>query len=81
MRYFFRLHECGDVTRDVEGLELPSLVAAERNAIDAARGYMCGELQQGHLCLGCCIVIEDRRRHELSRVWFRDAVAVTGIPG
>ena len=81
MIYYFHLNECGDATEDEEGSEFADLPAATASAIRDAREIMCAEVKDGKLCLGCCIIIEDGAHQEVSRVWFRDAVAVTGLGG
>lgn len=80
MLYFFHLHECGTATLDEEGRELPTLDAAQTVATTAARDIMCGEVHEGRLCLSCCIVIEDDAHQEVSRVWFHEALQVSGLP-
>lgn len=77
--YFLHLHECGTVTEDDDGLELPDLAAARRVATEAARDVMAGEVKQGRLCLSCCIVIGDREGGEVDRIPFRDVLAITGV--
>lgn len=77
-RFFFHLHECGEVTPDEEGCELPDLEAAHVRAVEAARDVMAGEVRYGALCLDCSIRIADARGEPLMRVLFRDALAVSG---
>lgn len=77
--YFMHLHECGTIYTDGEGRELPDLPTAREHALHEARHIMSQEVLGGALCLGCCIVVEDVGHHEVLRVAFRDALAVTGI--
>ncbi|QQV77957.1 hypothetical protein H5J25_04200 [Sphingomonas aliaeris] len=77
-RYFFDLHECGSVTRDPEGQELPDIDVARETAIESARAIMCYELSHGHLCLSCHIDINDNEGRNLERVAFRDSVEISG---
>lgn len=79
VRYFFHLNQCGSVTADLEGLDLPDLSAGRETAITAARDVMCGELVNGALCLGCHIDIADAKGRVLLTVRFIDAVHVTGL--
>ena len=78
-RYFFHLLESDEVTDDPDGRVLPDLEAARLVAIADARAIMSDEMQSGHLCLGCCIVIVSDAGVELSRVAFREAVDLTGL--
>lgn len=75
--YFFHLHECGNVTRDEEGQDMPHLAAARHHAEEAARAIMCSELTDGDLCLSCHIEIEHRDSGETTIVPFRDAIRIT----
>jgi hypothetical protein len=76
-RFFFHLHECGRVTNDLEGRELPDLAAAQHHAEAAARDIMCSEMVDGELCLACHIEIENCDDGARSTVRFRDAVRIT----
>lgn len=77
--FYFQLHECGTLIADDEGRELPDLAAAHAAAIAEARQVMSSEVLDGRLCLSCCMVIEDARHREVSRVPFREALALTGL--
>ncbi len=77
-RMFFHLHECGTVTRDEEGRDLPDIESAERAAIEAAREIMCAEVARGHLCLDCHIEVVDEQGERLVFLPFADALVVTG---
>ncbi|MDB5677095.1 hypothetical protein [Sphingomonas bacterium] len=76
--YFFHLHECGTVTRDEEGKDMPDLAAARHHAETAARHIMCAEVVDGDLCLSCRIEIENRDSGERTEIHFRDVVNITG---
>jgi glycerol-3-phosphate dehydrogenase len=76
-RFFFHLHEPGDVTIDAEGLELSDLATARDHAETAARSIMCSEVIEGDLCLRCHIEIENRENGERTTVEFRDVVQIT----
>ena len=77
-RYYLHLHECGTLIPDEDGMELANDGAAHAEAIKAARDVMAGEVKEGRLCLGCCIVITDYAGTEVGRVPFREALIVTG---
>lgn len=77
--YHFHIHHCTALARDEEGLELPDLAAARREAIAGARSIMGDELAKGRLCLGCHIEIEDGAGLLLATVAFRDAVTITSL--
>ena len=76
-RFFFHLHECGALTVDEEGKELPDLAAARHHAENAARHIMCAELVDGDLCLKCYIEIENRDDGTRTTVLFRDVIHIT----
>ena len=73
-RFYLNLNECGKIVWDEEGHALANIEAARLVAVIAARDIMASEIQRGHLCLGCCIIIEDDRRRELLRVPFTSAI-------
>lgn len=77
-RFFFHLHECGDLTLDNEGREFPDMAAALIAATADARGLMAAEVLKGKLCLSCHIDVEDVESGERVRLPFRDAVALSG---
>ncbi len=77
-RYFFDLHECGCVTTDAEGMERPSLEAVRNEAVRAARGIMCAEVDRGQLCLSCHIEVRDEAGVMVMKVAFGDLLRVTG---
>jgi hypothetical protein len=77
-RYFFHLHQCGSLTDDPEGAELPDLEAARLTAITAARDVMGGELTAGVICFSCHIEIADADGRVLLAAPFKDAVRVSG---
>lgn len=78
-RYYMNLHECGVVTEDLEGVDLPDASAAAANAMIAARDVMAGEVKSGALCLSCKIVVLDKHGHQVAEVYFRDALNVSGL--
>lgn len=72
------LHECGVVTEDEEGRDLPDLATAQRYAETAARAIIRSEAEDGPLCLGCHIEIENSETGEQHVVEFRDVGCITG---
>ncbi len=79
VRYFFHLHECGTVTVDEEGTLLPDAELARAKGVEHARAIMSAEVQEGRLCLGCCIEVLDESGRRVADVPFRDAIALSGI--
>jgi hypothetical protein len=78
-RYYMNLHECGVVTEDLEGIDLPDAGAAAANATTAARDVMAGDVRGGALCLSCKIVVLDEHGCQIAEVCFRDALSVSGL--
>ena len=78
IHFMFHLHECGVVTEDEEGRDLPDFESARHYAEIAARAIMCSELEDGDICLGCHIEIENRDTGERHIVAFRDVVRIVG---
>lgn len=78
-RYFFHLHECGTVLLGDEGADLPDMDAAIARGVVVAREIMAEEVRHGRLCLACFFEIEDEAKTETARVYFRDAIVVTGF--
>ena len=78
-RYFFDLHECGEVVEDAEGCEAGDAEAARAMAITCARSIMMSEVADGRLCLSCHIVVRNERREPILEVPFREAIALTGV--
>ena len=78
-RYFFDLHECGDVVEDAEGCDAGDAEAARAVAIRSARSIMMSEVADGRLCLSCHIVVRNERREAILEVPFRDAIQLSGF--
>lgn len=78
-RYFFHLHECGEVTLDEEGALLDDVERARAVGIQHARAIMSAEVREGRLCLGCCIEVIDEGGRQVAQVPFRDAIALSGV--
>lgn len=77
-RFFFHLHECGTLLADEEGLERHRQDVREI-AIQSARDVMSGAIKDGHLCVSCCIVVEDSNHNEVMRVPFKEALTISGL--
>ncbi len=65
---------------DPEGRDFATLDAAREAAITDARAIMCGEIDDGALCLSCYIDISDEAHVHQTRVLFSDAVEVSPGP-
>ncbi|MBY0520109.1 MAG: hypothetical protein K2P79_06755 [Sphingomonas sp.] len=76
-RFLFHLHESGAVTKDEEGRELTDLAMAQRYAETAARAIISADVEEGALCLGCFIEIENSQTGQRNVVAFRDVVHIT----
>ncbi len=78
-RYFFDLHECGEVVVDAEGCDARDPRAARELAMKSARSIMMAEVADGRLCLSCHIVIRDENRIAILEVPFREAIQLSGL--
>ena len=78
-RYFFDLHECGDVVEDAEGCEVSDADAARELAMKSARSIMMSEVADGRLCLSCHIVVRNEFREAILEVPFREAIQLSGL--
>jgi hypothetical protein len=75
-RFFF--HVLNDIdAADEEGQELPSLAAANLQAIDYVRDLAASAVRQGRLNLTHRINVEDEQGHCLLSVTFGDAVEIS----
>ena len=72
-RFYFDLHRSG-VKADHEGLELPDLEAARREAIREARSVVTESLQRGHLPPEYRIEVRDERDETVLVVPFFKAI-------
>lgn len=78
-RFFFDLHECGNISKDDEGVERVGLEEIRDAAYRSAREVMCAELVEGRLCLACHIEVRDETGAVVLTVPFREAVTITGL--
>lgn len=76
MLYRFNLIEGANIVSDVEGLDLPDIVAARAYAIAAARSIMADDVLCGALALSHSIEIATENGTRLMNVLFADAVAI-----
>jgi hypothetical protein len=73
-RYFFHLHEDGDVTRDEEGREYASIDAARSAAMRDARSIIAADVERGRLDLSGRIEVHDSQGQVVLIVTFEEAV-------
>jgi hypothetical protein len=73
-RYFFHLHEDGDVTRDEEGREYTSIDAARSAAMRDARSIIAADVERGRLDLSGRIEVHDGQGQVVLIVTFEEAV-------
>ena len=78
-RFYFHLDEDGSIVEDFEGIDLLDLAAARASALQAARGIMAHDIEQGRLSLSTYIAIADADGRYLEQLVFRDAVVITCI--
>ena len=80
-RYY--LHVCNGTgfVEDEEGVELPGVDAARRQAIDGLRDIMAAEMRRGEVNMASFIEIEDEDRRLVSTVSFADAIHITSDQG
>jgi hypothetical protein len=74
-RYFFHVFN-DETSLDDEGLELPTLKAAQAHAITAARSIMSDELKAGRIVLSHHIAVHGENGGILLDVTFGDAVEI-----
>ena len=78
-RFYFNLHETGEIVRDIEGREFPDLSAAKRAAIKDARSIMGYDISRGSLCMSHHIDIQNEHCERVARVTFKDALKIAGL--
>lgn len=74
--FYLHLINGSGITRDPEGLDLPDVAAARREALCAIRSILQEELGQGQLDLGGRIAIDDDKGNFLLDVTFAEAVDI-----
>ena len=75
-RFFFHVYDHA-VALDEEGLELPDLQAAEREAVRGARSLACEQIEHGELHLDHRIDVEDEGGEALFSIRFGEAIDVS----
>jgi len=78
--FYFHICNGNGFTEDEEGVALPDEAAARRNAVEAARDVMAGELREGQLDLTSFIEVEDQTHNLLFTLTFAEAVTVNSVP-
>jgi hypothetical protein len=79
-RFFFHICNGHGFVEDEEGVELPDAPAVRRNAVEAARDVMAGDLREGRLDLTSFIEVEDEAHRLLFTLTFAEAVTVNSVP-
>jgi hypothetical protein len=79
-RFYFHICNGHGFIEDEEGVDLPDEPAARRNAVEAARDVMAGDLREGRLDLTSFIEVEDEAHRLLFTLTFAEAVTVNSIP-
>jgi hypothetical protein len=79
-RFYFHICNGHGFVEDEEGVDLPDEAAARRNAVEAARDVMAGDLREGRLDLTSFIEVEDDAHRLLFTLTFAEAVTVNSIP-
>jgi hypothetical protein len=74
-RFYFDLYRW-DVAKDPEGLDLPDLESARREAIREARSLITESLQRGHLPREYRVEVRDERGRTVLAVPFFEAIEV-----
>ncbi len=76
-RFYFHLFD--DVaSRDVDGVELPDLAAAEALALAGARDLACEAIRKGRLNLAHRVEVADEAGATLLNIAFRDTFTIEG---
>ncbi|MEA3040042.1 MAG: hypothetical protein QOE79_2555 [Sphingomonadales bacterium] len=79
-RFYFHICNGHGFIEDEEGVDLPDEPAARRNAVEAARDVMAGDLREGRLDLTSFIEVEDEAHRLLFTLTFAEAVRVNTVP-
>lgn len=75
-RFFFHIVNGNGETRDEEGVELPDLAAARREALSGIRSMLREELTHGMIDFAGKVCITDHCDRHLLEVPFRNAVEI-----
>jgi hypothetical protein len=79
MRYYFNLHECGQITVDETGVNHNNMGSVRLSATKAARDIMAAEVRDGRLCLSCHIEVFDSAGFQVLKLPFKDVLNVSGL--
>jgi hypothetical protein len=74
-RFFFNVYD-DVIVLDEDGLDLPDLAHAQREALRSARSLACQQVGRGELHLDHRIEIADERGECLAKVRFVDAIDI-----
>ena len=75
-RFFFHLHDRGNVFQDEDGTECDDVTEASRLALRSARAIVSADALDGSIDLNGRIEIADEQGAVVSTVLYREAVAV-----
>ena len=73
-RYFLHLHNRIGIVADEEGMELPDLAAARRQAVLSIRSVLGEEIRQGRVDLRGRVEIADESGQVQATIHYREAV-------
>ncbi|WP_337269100.1 DUF6894 family protein [Oryzifoliimicrobium ureilyticus] len=76
-RYYFHIREGDDLAHDDEGLDLPDLETAQKEALEAARDMLVELIRSGLPVNGQCFEICDEKGKVLQVVPFRKVLNLT----
>ena len=76
LRFYFHVYNGAGVTRDEEGLELPDLAAARKEALNGICSILSEEVRYGSLDLRGKIEIATADGELLSTVGFEEAIEI-----
>jgi hypothetical protein len=74
-RYFFHVYD-DTVALDDDGMDLPDVDAARRQALAGARALICEEVTKGHVNLSHRIEVEDEEHRPVLTLPFASAVEI-----
>ena len=75
-RFYFHICDGHGFIEDEEGVNLANEAAARKQAVEAARDVMTGDVREGQLDLTSFIEVEDEAHTLLFTLAFADAVTV-----
>lgn len=78
-RLFYQLRDETEDLLDPEGVELPDLKAAKKQALRCAYGIMANDVGEGKLNLNYRIEVENEAGKVIYVARFRDLVEITGL--